>query len=218
MNYKGWIMNIYGRYEQKYKEKYIGNKNTRKFRDLNIVGKLIMILYFSFVIGGSISYFIGIFLNNAVISIVGIVVEILPPIILIYKTKFKQEDYRKCVCTLREVLEEESINTIPVINRLIKDTAGIMYRIKDGEVNNYIKLLTFASASGLAFGISDYLNKLEIRNNNTIIIIKMLIVMTIIGGIIYILRLIVPGSKYAKQKEFHEILKILLIYEEGRKK
>jgi hypothetical protein len=36
--------------------------------------------------------------------------------------------------------------------------------------------------------------------------------------IIYILRMIVPGSKYAKQKELYEMLKILLIYEEGKKK
>ena len=217
MNYKDWIIIIYDKYKKKYNEKYINDKRIIKFKDITTIGKLIIIFYFTFVIGGGISYFIGILLNNLIISIIGIVAEITPPIILIYKTKFKQEDYRKCVCTLREVLEEENINTIPTINRLIKDTAGVLYRIKDGEVNNYIKLSTFISASGLMFGVSNYLDKIEIKNNNVVVIIEIFIVMAIIGGIIYILRMIIPGSKYAKQKELHEILKILSIYEEGKK-
>ncbi|MDF2883801.1 MAG: hypothetical protein K0R54_4365 [Clostridiaceae bacterium] len=225
MNYKGWIMNIYDRYKLKYKERYTYDyidknsfKNSNKFRDLNIIGKILLISYFTFVIGGGISYFIGLYLNSPVTSAIGLIAEILPPILLICNTKYEQDEYRKCVRVLREVLEEENIKTISAIKRLIEDTAGVLYRIKDGEVNNYIKLVTFISASGLMFGVNNYLNKLEIKNNNVIIIIEILIIIAIIGGIVYILRMIVPGSKYAKQKELHEILKILLVYEEGRKK
>ncbi|WP_160687492.1 hypothetical protein [Clostridium sp. C2-6-12] len=223
MNYKGWIMNIYDRYKLKYKERYTDDdknsfKNFNKINDLNAIGKILMILYFAFVIVGGISYFVGLYLNSPVVSAIGLIAEVVPPMLLIYNTKFEQDEYKKCVRVLREVLEEENIKTIPVIKRLIKDTAGVLYRIKDGEVNNYIKLLTFISASGLMFGVSNYLNKIEIKNNNAIIIIEILIIIAIIGGIIYILRMVNPGSKYAKQKELHEILKILLIYEEGKKK
>lgn len=219
MNYNGWIMNIYDSYKEKYMFDRHMNKfsNFNKFKDLNIIGKIILIAYFIFVIGGGVSYFIGIYLNSPVISAIGLIAEVLPPILLIYNTRFKQEDYRKCVCTLREVLDEENINTIPAIKRLIRDTAGLLYRIKDGEVNNYIKLITFISASGLMFGVSNYLNKLDIKNNNEVIMIEILVIVAIIVGVLYILRMIIPGSKYTKQKELHEILKILLIYEEGKK-
>lgn len=218
MDYKGWIMAIYDRYKQKYNERYLTNKNRRKFKNLTTKDKLKIIFYFILVIGGGISYFIGILLNNPIIFVIGILVEIIPPMILVYKTKFKMWDYKRCVNALRDVLEEENINTVPAIKKLIKDTAGVLYKIKDGEVNNYIKLLSFVSgAVGVAFGVGNYLDKLEVKNNDMAVILKLFIGIAIIGGMIYIIILVMPGSKYEKRKELHEILKILLIYEEGKK-
>jgi hypothetical protein len=78
MNYKGWIMNIYDRYKLKYKEIHTYDysdkgsfKNSNKFRDLNIIGKILLISYIIFVIGGGISYFVGLYLNSLVTSAIG---------------------------------------------------------------------------------------------------------------------------------------------------
>ncbi|AQR98082.1 hypothetical protein [Clostridium saccharoperbutylacetonicum] len=75
MNYKGWIMNIYDRYKLKYKERYTYDysdkgsfKNSNKFRELNIIGKILLIYYIIFVIAGGMPYFIGLYLNSPEIS------------------------------------------------------------------------------------------------------------------------------------------------------
>lgn len=225
MNYKDWIIMIYDRYKKKYNEEYLNNnkKSTRKFKDLNIKEKLKLIFYFISVISGGIVYFIGIIFNIPIIFLIGVLLMIIPPIIIIYTIKFKFEDYKRRVRVLREVLKEENINTVPVIKILIKDTSGVLYKIKDGEANNYIKLVSFVGGAfglvfGAAFGASNYLEKLKGENNNMATMFKIVILMMIIGGMIYIIRRMIPGNKYEKQKELHETLKILLIYEEGNKK
>lgn len=224
MNYEDWIIIIYDRYKKKYSEKYINNnKSTKKFKDLNIWERIKLILYFMFVISGGIAYLIGINLNIPIFFVIGVLFTIVPPMIIVYTIKFKLEDYKRNVHVLREVLEEENINTIPVIKTLIKDTDGILYKIKDGEANNYIKLMSFVGGLfgvlfGAAFGVSNYLEKLKGENNNMATILKVIILIMVIVGVFYIIRRMIPENKYQKQKELHETLKILLIYEEGNKK
>lgn len=147
MNYTGWIMAIYDKYKQKYNEKYKNINNKRKFKELKVKEKIVLILYLTFVIIGVTLYGAGIVLNNSLEYIIGTLFTICPPILLVYFDKLQIEIYKRHVRVLREVLEEENINTLPVIERLIRDTSGVLYKIKNGEINNYIKL-----ASSLLFG------------------------------------------------------------------
>jgi hypothetical protein len=216
MNYNGWIMAIYYKYKERYYKKYKNINNKRKFKELKVKEKLILIFYFIFVIIGTALYGFGIVLNNPWAFITGTLFMICPPILLIYFDKFQIEIYKRHARILREVLEEENINTVSVIEKLIKDTSGIFYKIKDGEVNNYIKSLSSAvGIFGAAFGAGSLLDKLKGENRNIAIFI---IVIIIFGLAAYIISFTNPNSKKAKKKELHETLKILLIYEKGRKK
>ncbi|MDU4478583.1 hypothetical protein [Clostridium sp.] len=215
MNYTGWIMAIYDKYKQKYNEKYKNINNKRKFKELKVKEKIVLILYLTFVIIGVTLYGAGIVLNNSLEYIIGTLFMICPPILLVYFDKLQIEIYKRHVRVLREVLEEENINTLPVIERLIRDTSGVLYKIKNGEINNYIKLASSLFGTvGAALGARNLLDKLNGNAKNVAIIIIVIIIFVLA---IYLISLQLPNSKKAKIKELHEILKILLIYEEGRK-
>ncbi|MBY6931274.1 hypothetical protein [Clostridium botulinum] len=214
MSYKGWIIAIYEKYNQRYNEKYKNINRKKKFKDLETKKKLILIVYSICVISGTILYGRGIVLNNLLEYIIGTLFMICSPIIIIYFDKFQIEVYKRHARVLREILEEENINKVSIIERLIGDTAGVLYKIKNGEINNYIKLASsligiFVAALGA--------NLLDRLNGNAKKVAIIIIIIIIFGLAIYLISLQTPNTKRAKVKELHETLKILLIYEEGRK-
>ncbi|NMF06568.1 hypothetical protein ACUH7Y_25395 [Clostridium beijerinckii] len=214
MNYKGWIMAIHDKYKIKYNEKYKNIYNKRKFKELEVKEKLVLIFYSISVIIGAILYGAGIVLNNPWMFICGTLLMIFPPMILIYFDRFEIEIYKRHARVLREVLEEENINTVSVIDRLIKDTSGALYKIKDGVISNYMKVFSSVVGTlGAAFGVGNWLDKLKGDYKNIAIFV---IVMIIFIFTAYIISFVIPNSKKVKLKELHEVLKILLIYEEGK--
>ncbi|QGH20887.1 hypothetical protein [Clostridium butyricum] len=215
MSYKGWIISIYETYNHKFNEKYKNINRKKKFRDLEFKQKLILTIYFTCVFSGAVIYGWGILRNNLLQYVIGMLFMICPPIVIVYFDKYQIELYKRHARVLKEVLEEENINSISVIERLIEDTSGILYKVKNGEINNYIKAIS--SLVGI-FGAALGANLLENLNGNAKKIAIVLIVITIFMLALHLISLQVPNTKKAKIKELHETLKILLIYEKGRKK
>ncbi|WP_017810900.1 hypothetical protein [Clostridium saccharoperbutylacetonicum] len=193
MKYKGWIIAIYDKYELKYNEKYKNINNKKKFKELSFKKKAEFVGYFTSIVIGAVLYGAGILLNNPWKFVIGALLMIGPPMISIYFDKFKIEVYKRHARVLMEVLEEENINTVSVIERLIKDTSGGLYKINYGEINNYIKLVTsVVGIFGAAFGAGNLLDKLNGQIKNIAIF---LILIIICGVTTYLISLEIPKSK-----------------------
>lgn len=212
MTYKGWIDTIYELYiEEKY---YYKEKKSlvRLIHSLNKNMKIKLIICFMGYIFGMGFYVYGLFYNRKTIFFFGIIDIVLVMLYSKKVTKFTINDYKYNINILRNILKKESIYSIAVIDKLIKDTSSIFYRLLNGDLSNLIKIIT-----GI---LSSVILKVFIENTSIELLISIfnfLLATIIIIMLFFGIYSIYPYNRKTKMKELNEMLKILLIYELGKK-
>lgn len=210
MDYGSWVLSIYDRFDERYKDRYIIPK--KRFNDLSRVKKIQVILTIFFMLIGLGVYEYGIFSKNKIVFCIGIFIIIVIPIMTIYIDKVDIELFKKQILILEEVLTEEGLNNENAIIRLEKDTQGILGRIKDENVLNLIK-----SIMGLlsAIGITTALKYIEVEYINkeiTVMVIVISLLAMCLLIIAYYILLSIPNGKMVRKKQFNQLLRILIVY------
>jgi membrane protein YdbS with pleckstrin-like domain len=210
MDYGSWVLSIYDRFDERYKDRYITTK--KRFKDLSRVKKIQVIITILLMLIGLGVYEYGIFSKNEIVFCIGVFIILVIPIMTIYIDKVDIELFKKQILILEEVLTEEGLNNENAIIRLEKDTQGILGRIKDENVLNLIKsIMGLLSAIGITTALKyigvEYINK-EITVK--VIVISLLAMCLLI--ISYYILLSIPNGKMVRKKQFNQLLRILIVY------
>lgn len=212
MNYKGWIDAIYDKYQKRYEYLYIKRTFLEKFKLLDKKIKRNFIIYMiGFIITMAI-YIGGMFYNNySAISFAMLFLLVLV-IWIKHTTKFPLELYKRDIRILKDVLTDEGIYSVEIIEKLIHDTSNLMYRLINGDLSNVVKFLSAILGSVL---LKTILDKTSI--NSIVVFLQGAIMLLILIASICGIYSAYPNSRNSKMKELNEMLKILLIYELGKK-
>lgn len=214
MDYKGWVIAIYDVYRDNYnKVKGSTEKNNKQSlkeiirffkKKENIFKGVILLLP---ILISIICFIIFIFEKDSKVMIY-IYISFIPMLMYIlpewYKYELDLEAYEECIEILRKTLEEKKLYNKYIIQELYNSTKGISTYI----VNGLVYLFTI----GITSGIIDYI---KIVDNDIVFILLIMVVMLIgVGGyIFYFIMSNLPNSRIKKNREFHLLLKLLIIYD-----
>lgn len=217
MDYKGWIIAIYDVYKDKY-NKNKGNTESNNKQSLKEVVKFFMkkeniikgIILFLPILVSIICFIIFVIERDSKIMIY-IPMSFIPMAMCIlpewYKYELNLEVYEEHIEILRETLKEKELYNKYIIQELYNSTKGISTYI----VSAFGYLFTI----GITSGIIDYINIVDydIMQIMTILLIMIVMVIGTVGYIFYFIMSNLPNSRIQKNKEFHLLLKILIIYD-----
>ncbi|MDC0803504.1 hypothetical protein POG14_15045 [Clostridium paraputrificum] len=212
MTYRGWIDAIYDKYQKRYEYLYPKRTLWEKIKSLNKKNKINFIIYIVGFVIAMFLYVLGLFVDNNILTVLGFVILICLVPWLKHVTKFPLELYRNDIRILKEIMKDEGIYTVEIIEKLIKDTSNIAYRLLNGDLSNVVKFLSAILGSVLFKALID-----KTSVDLIIYFLQGAIAVTIVIACIYGIYSAYPNSRNSKMKELNEMLKILLIYELGKK-
>ncbi|OSA92657.1 UNVERIFIED_ORG: hypothetical protein B2H93_13950 [Clostridium botulinum] len=215
MDYMGWILSIYDECERRYNKKYIKKldihrpkeyislflKKENRYMTLLLGGLLLGVLFII------VLYFLGLVSNIEYYVIIPIMIFLLGLIPILYKYELELEDYEKKLVLLAEILEEHNLNKKEIKKLLLKQTKGILYRM----LNILIGLIGILAPSGIFKYVADQMKgKIE-----TVIplILAILMISIPMFYIFYQIATIIPNNRILRRQKFHQLLKILCVYD-----
>ncbi len=212
MDYTGWILSIYDECERRYNKKYIKKLDIHQPKEYISLFLKKDNRYMTSLLGGLllgvlsiiVLYFLGVVSNIGYYVIILIMIFLLGLIPILYKYELKLEDYEKKLVLLVEILEEHNLNKKEIKKLLLKQTKGILYRILS-------ILIGILASSGIFKYVADQMKgKIE-----TVIPLILAILMILISMfyIFYIIAIIIPNNRILRRQKFHELLKILCVYD-----
>lgn len=189
MEYNEWLISIYDETIKRYKKEH--EFKLKKFKELSVKVKIQLILFIVCCLIGFLLNIYGIYKKYNEFLFMGCLVMFMPPTLLLYSQKYDLQYFKDNIEILKQVLESENLNNVEAIERLIKDTSGVLYRINDMLIPKLI--INVIGASGITYII----NKLGGEVISLVISLFILIITVCLLGY-YILRSI-PNSKIIKK-------------------
>lgn len=210
MQYKWWITALYDEYEKRKKEqqknehkkitlKEFMKKENRAVHIFMICVFIISILFITGLIN-EMYYWILLLLTEIVI--------ILPESYRNSK-KLNLNIFKEDVQILKDIMIEEGIYDISIINKLLENTGGFLYKIENDKMNYLKYIIILLSSIPITFGA-----KIKVSLDLEIYLVIAFILLLILGTIIWISYIIksLSFTDGYKKEQLHEKLKILLMY------
>lgn len=224
MDYMGWVLSIYDecieRYNKRHIKKLTDKEVVKKFFSkeylIETVSLIVTIFYIVGLIVLIVLYFWGIIKKVEIYLIVGGLVLLISYIPQIYRYELKLEYFKRKLIILSEVLEEENLTTTESIEKLVKDTEGVLDKIKSFDFKFANKLLLTLSGLFAAIGIKNINIENQTIKNFIILFFIVLLCIIFIGWILYLILTMIPNSRMVRRQKFHELLKILLVYKKAK--
>lgn len=217
MDYRGWILSIYDEFQRVYNKENSKIKKTKKqvlkemFLKENLFITLVVLSYAILQITLIILY---IKIKDRSISWCMVLVMFVTGFLAstqMYKNELTIYKYHEMIETLKEVLEQNNLNSEHYVRYLLKYTGGVLYKIKNvkggGMISNTL-------AGSTAVYIADRVFKSSLLS--LIIIIGLLV--AFLFTIIYLYLSEIPNSRIVRKSQFHQLLRILVDYEYESKK
>lgn len=223
MDYMGWVLSIYDecikRYNKRYLKKLTNKEVIRKVFNKEYLVETISLIMTIFYIVGLITlmvlYFLGIIKRIEVYLTVGGLVLLISYIPQIYRYELKLEYFKRKLIILSEILEEESLTTTESIEKLVKDTEGVLDKIKSFDFQLANKFVLTLSGLSAAIGIKNINIENQTIKNFILILFIVLIFIIFMAWITYLILTMIPNSRIVRRQKLHELLKILLIYKKA---
>ncbi|GEM_PF-6367787 len=222
MQYKWWVIALYNEYciREKELKKDKRKKITLKkfFKSLLEKENRLMLIFMVCVLIISILFIIGI-IEPVKYWILLFSTEMLFLLPESYRNskKIRLSHYREDINILIDILIKENLYDIDIINRLLEDTGGVFYKVKNGKMGYLKSIIVIITSIPVTLGFKAKLN-LELKAYALILFIIIFIVVFIIW-INYIVKEL-PFTDSYKKDQLHERLKIVLMYklaEESKK-
>lgn len=220
MDYMGWVLSIYDECIKRYNEKYtkkmtwkeVFKKISSKENRYDAIALFILVLYIVGIIAITILYFLGVIKRVEEYLIIASLLLAISYIPQMYRYELKLDDYKKKLTVLLEILDEESLNTVESIERLSKDTEGILNKIKSSKFDSINKFILTVSGLSAAIGVKNINLETQTIKNSILIVLAILIFSAFIIWVVYSVLTTIPNSRITRRQKFHELLRILLIY------
>ncbi len=227
MGYKGWILSIYDEYKKRFNDKYepkLSKIETIKkvvkvgVKRENILPFLTLMVYIVLIIAIFTLYPFKIISTKEFITLFayGTLSFLLIYSPYIYKYEPDLKSYENKIKILRDILNERKIYNIDVVSELRDQTGGIIYKIRKLKIfailNTLIALGIFTGIGEAAKGLTGEAPKGVLGEVISFSIALIIISVPTVYSIYSVLT-IVPNNRITRRKDFHELLKILMVYD-----
>ena len=207
MDYDLWVLSIYDEYKKEYEKQFPHKKFIDKLRELSILKKCILGIYFFGVFINMIFCIYGINKNNSNVVVLSLLIDLIITTIMNSQIKVDFQEYKKKLEIFAKVLEKEKLNDIELLKKIEKDTSGILNNLFNKINKENIEVI---SAIIQGIGIFYFIKKLGTR-----IIINIILFIIIVAFLIYLIYTIVtniPNNKYTKKRDMNQLIKIYITY------